>query len=189
MGELMKWWLVFGLLSLELFIFGCVTTSTKILGSAGASCTNANDCQEGLVCLNNRCSTKPISSCYLQSPGFTCFEYKLVANTTSESGIILELGQATGHDIAILGFNCTTSETYVVYDFTNRNVTIPSATHKLLNGNSTEPLPLPCFKEDGTRISAQDAGQYYKGMVYIHYVDLETGWDHKLVGQIQGKIE
>lgn len=181
--------LTVGLLLLGLLIFGCVTASPKELGGPGANCTKADDCEENLVCVNNRCSTKPVSSCYIQSPGFACYAYKLTSNSSGESGIILDLGQATGHDIAILGFNCTISETYIVYDFSGRNVTIPSGYHKLLNGNSTDQRPLPCWKDNGTKISAQDAGQYYKGKIYIHYVDLETGWDHKLVGYIQGKIE
>jgi hypothetical protein len=180
--------LIAGLLLFGLLTFGCIT-APKNLGLGGASCTSSNDCQENLVCLNNKCSEKPISTCYFQSAGFACYSYKIAANSSELSGLILDIGQGTGDDIAIIGFNCTTSETYLVHDFAGNNITIQSGSHKLLNGNSTDPRPLPCWKVDGTKISAQDAGQYYKGMVYIHYVDLETGLDHKIIGYIEGRIE
>jgi len=135
---------------------------------------------------------RTVSGCSFQTPGFTCYAYKLASNTSgSESGIILDLGQATGHDIKIIGFNCTSSETWVLADFnaSGKNVTIPSGSHKQMNGTITTPAPMPCWKTDGTTFGAADFGQYFKGKIYIHYIDLETNLDHKVIGDISGRIE
>ena len=138
-------------------------------------------------------SPRGVSGCSFQSPGFTCYAYKLTANTSGASGLILDLGQATGHDIKVIGFNCTTAETWRVSDFSPtglnaNNVTVPSGSHKPLNGTTT-PMPLPCWKADGSMIGPGDADQYYKGKIYIHYIDLETNMDHKVTGDISGRIE
>jgi hypothetical protein len=132
-----------------------------------------------------------VSSCSVQTPGFVCYAYKLASNTSlGESGLILDLGQATGHDIKITGVNCTTSETWVVTDFSPAvNITILTGTHKMLNGTAVTPAPFQCWKSDGTIIGPSDAGAAYSGKIYIHYLDLETNTDHKITGYISGRVE
>jgi hypothetical protein len=140
-----------------------------------------------------------IATCSFQSPGFTCYVYKLAANNSvgaiQESGLILDLGQATGHDIKITGINCTaSSDTFLVYDFNgttmgNQNITVPSGSHKMVNGTSTYPGAIKCWKSDGTAMASGDLGTFYKGKIYIHYYDVETNIDHKVTGDISGKIE
>lgn len=133
-----------------------------------------------------------VSGCSFQTAGFTCYAYKLASNSSGESGIILDMGQATGHDIKIIGFNCTTSESWMLIDFaagTWQNVTISSGSHKTLNGTLTKPSPLPCYKADGSLLKASDVGSYYKGKIYIHYLDVETNLDHKAIGDISGNVE
>ena len=123
--------------------------------------------------------------CSFQTSGFSCFSRKLTPN-----GLILLL-QVSGKDVRVIGFNCTASDEWVASDFqiAGSNVTIYSGEYKPLNGDAGNPAPLQCWKADGTTLSAQDAGQYYKGNLYIHYVDLDTGNDHKLIGRIIGMVE
>jgi hypothetical protein len=134
-------------------------------------------------------SPHTIMTCSFQNPGFTCYAYKL---TGSGGGLVLDMGQATGHDIKVTGFNCTTSDTWTATEFdglTASNVTIPAGSHKPLNGSVQTPTSLPCYKTDGTKMAAGDVGGYYKGKIYIHYLDTETNMDHKITGDIAGKIE
>jgi len=135
---------------------------------------------------------KSIAACTFQTPGFTCYAYKLASNTSnSESGLILDLGQATGHDIKVTGVNCTATGTWSVTEFnaSQRNVTISSGSHSMLNGTSANPGVMKCYKADGTVVSASDASVYYSGKIYIHYYDTETNLDHKVIGDISGKVE
>jgi hypothetical protein len=133
-----------------------------------------------------------IATCSFASSGFTCYAYKITSNTSGLGGLILNLGQGIGDDIKVFGFNCTTSTTWNEVDFdgvTASNVTIPSGSHAPLNGSVTSPMPLPCYKSDGSKIGPADSGSYYTGKIYIHYLDLQTNLDHKLTGDISGKIE
>jgi hypothetical protein len=137
-------------------------------------------------------SPKTGTICSFSNPGFSCYTYKLTSNTSNVSGIILDLAQTTGHDIKVVGFNCTSSETWIVSDFSatyGANVTIPSGSHKPLNGTATNLAPLPCWKGDGSMVGNQDTNQYYRGKLYVHYIDLETSLDHKVIGDISGTVE
>jgi hypothetical protein len=137
-------------------------------------------------------SPHTIMTCSFQNPGFTCYAYKLAANTSNMGGLVLDMGQATGHDIKVTGFNCTTSDTWNLVDFDGvsaNNTTIATGSHRTLNGTVANPTPLPCYKTDGTKMGAADFGSYYKGKIYIHYIDLETNMDHKVTGDIAGKVE
>jgi hypothetical protein len=137
-------------------------------------------------------SNPNISTCSFQTSAFTCFTNKLSSNSSGRSGLILDLSQNTGHDIKIIGFNCTTSQTWTLTDFdgvTARNVTIPSGTHASVYNGTTPLMPLPCYKNYGSKIGQGDAGSYYRGKVYIHYWDLETNIDHKVIGDIAGTVE
>jgi len=146
---------------------------------------------------------RTISACTFQTTGFTCYAYKLASNNTvgatTESGLILDLGQATGHDIKILGINCTAVDTWTVIDmnatgYTGGNLSInnsilSSGSHKMMNGTSSNPGVIKCWKTDGTTIGTNDVLSYYKGKIYIHYMDTDTNFDHKVIGDISGKIE
>jgi len=136
---------------------------------------------------------KAIAACSFQTPGFTCYAYKLASNTSNnEHGLILDLGQATGHDIKVTGINCTASGTWIVTEFTaaQGNVTVSSGNHKMLNGTSTNPgVIVNCYKADGSTIGTTDASAYYTGKIYVHYYDTETNLDHKVIGDISGKVE
>ncbi len=132
----------------------------------------------------------PPALCTFQSQEFSCYAYKLTSNTKGEGGVILLL-QSAKHDVKVIGFNCTTSEELVLTDFQkpDSNVTIAAGEYKPLNGNLTDPLPLPCWNADGTKISAQDAGQYYRGRMYMRYIDLETNTEHNIVGYVSSRID
>lgn len=137
-------------------------------------------------------SPRTITTCTFQNAGFACNAYKLTWNTSGASGIILDLAQTTGHDILVVGFNCTVSQTWNETDFTGTtatNTTIPSNGHMPLYGNMTNMKPLPCYKTDGTVIGSGDVGMYYKGRLYIHYWDLETNMDHRVTGDISATVE
>ena len=123
--------------------------------------------------------------CSFQTSGFSCFSRKL-----TPGGLILLL-QVSGKDVKVIGFNCTTSEEWIASDFQSEgsNVTMYSGEYRPLKGDVNNPAPLQCWKADGTTLSSQDAGQYYRGKLYIHYVDLATGTDHKLIGYISGMVE
>ncbi len=137
-------------------------------------------------------SPHTIMTCTFQNPGFSCAAYKLTSNSGGEGGIILDLGQSTGRDIKVVGFNCTTASSFTVIDFngvTANNVTVPTGGHAPLNGTAAAMKPLPCYKNDGSMLGTADAGSYYKGKLYIHYWDLETNLDHKVTGDIAGTVE
>lgn len=137
-------------------------------------------------------SSPNITTCSFQTPGFACFTNKLSSNSSGRSGLILDLSQTTGHDIRIIGFNCTTSQTWTVTDFdgiTAGSVTIPSGSHASVFNGTVTLMPLPCYKNDGSKLGPVDAGSYYRGKIYIHYWDLETNIDHKVTGDIAGSVE
>jgi hypothetical protein len=133
----------------------------------------------------------PIATCTFQNAGFTCYSSKLTSNTGGSGGLIIDLAQGTGHDIKIVGFNCTTNNAFTVIDFdaATNNVTIPTGSHSMLNGSVTNQIPFACYKPDGTKLGVADAGSVYRGKLYIHYWDLETNMDHKVTGDISGKVE
>jgi len=147
---------------------------------------------------------RTIAACSFQTPGFTCYAYKIASfagnTTTNTSGLILDLGQATGHDIKILGINCTAMESWTVTDFNAsgypanmpvsiNNSIVSTGSHKMINGTSTTPSTIPCYKLDGSMLVTSDVLSYYKGKIYIHYVDTDTNFDHKVIGDLSGKIE
>jgi hypothetical protein len=127
--------------------------------------------------------------CSFSTPRFSCYVYKLTANTSNQSGLILDLFQTTEGDIKIIGVNCTTSKNIIVHDFEEtEKFTIPTRHHRVLRGTYANPLPIPCWKEDGTTISPEDAGSQYRGKIYIHYVDLKTNTTNFLTGDILSKV-
>jgi len=133
-----------------------------------------------------------ISTCSFETSGFTCYEHKLTSNTSGIGGIILDLSQSSQDDIKIIGFNCTASQTWNEVDFDGvkyANVTIASGGHASVYNGTLPYMPLPCYKGDGTMLGQRDVGSYYKGKIYIHYWDLETNLDHKLIGDISGTVE
>lgn len=136
-------------------------------------------------------SNNPIQTCTFQSPSFACKSWKLTSNTNNIGGLIIDLGQTTGHDIKVVGFNCTTNNAFTVTDFdaATSNVTIPTGSDSLLNGSATRLVPFACYNLDGSKLGARDAGSTYRGKLYIHYWDLETNMDHKVTGDVSGRVE
>lgn len=134
----------------------------------------------------------PVATCTFQNAGFSCYSYKLTSNNGSGvGGLIIDLAQGTGHDIKVVGFNCTTNNAFTVTDFdaATSNVTIPTGSHSMLNGSITNLIPFACYKPDGSKLETPDAQSFYKGKIYIHYWDLETNMDHKVAGDISGRVE
>lgn len=129
--------------------------------------------------------------CTFENQVFSCKAFKLTSNTGNAGGLILDLAQTTGHDILIVGFNCTTNQTWSETDFTTagQNVTVPANSDMPLNGTATSMGPLPCYKNDNSLIGASDSGSSYRGKIYIHYWDLETNLDHKVIGDISATVE
>jgi hypothetical protein len=158
---------LFGLLLVASLIFGC----TQTVGTSSPSQLQTNKSSQAQT-------TKNVTACSFRVPGFVCFSYKLGSNGV----LMLDLGQGTADDIRVIGFNCTVSTTWNENDFdVSKDVTIPTGSHAMLNGT--------CWKADGTAVSGSDIGKYYTENMYIHYLDIQTNLDHKIVGNIIVRVE
>jgi len=89
-----------------------------------------------------------VSSCTI-SAGFTCVEYRL----DDDGNLYLDLGQATGRTITVIGVGCSTSSAPAITD--SESVQIRSAGHAVVTGTG-----VPCLNSTGTA---------FKGTVVIQY--------------------
>jgi len=131
---------------------------------------------------------KPPTSCTFATSGFSCYAFKIAGNNTDS--LLIDIGQATGHDIRVFRFNCTAqspvpSTTYNVY--LPVNITIPTGDHRMMN--STPNRYMVCLKSDGANISLSDVGMTYKGKLFIEYLDLDSGFTHKVFGDIVAQVQ
>ena len=133
-------------------------------------------------------SPKPPTSCTFGTSGFSCYAFKLVGNITDS--LQLDVGQATGNDIKIFRFNCTAENPIPAAVYTTNlstNITIPNSGHSLINLTTSNRTV--CRKADGSNITDADVGTTYKGKLYIEYQDLNTGFTHKIFGDIVVPVE
>ena len=101
--------------------------------------------------------------------GFSCYGYAIGEGGT----FALDVGQATGGDIVITRVGCSAKESDPTMQ--NMNARVVSGSHKNLTA-----LPR-CEKEDG---SYPEGGEYYRGTLYVEYLDDRTGIYHKVRGDI-----
>jgi hypothetical protein len=131
---------------------------------------------------------KPPTSCTFGTSGFSCYAFKVMGNITGN--LILDIGQATGHDIKIFRFNCTAVSPFPTDAYNinlTSNITIPNSDHRLIN--TTIANRTMCTKSDGNNVSASEVGTTYKGKLFIEYMDIETGFTHKVYGDIVAPVE
>ncbi|VVC72221.1 Uncharacterised protein [uncultured archaeon] len=117
------------------------------------------------------------SGCVVES-GFACRGYKI--NT---SGLTLNLIQSTSHPIGISAFACTDKDPDAPSAFTWTNFT-PSL--RLYSGEIQNFTNIPCYTATGANPAV---GDYYRGAIYMRYIDEQTNIQHTLVGQIAYKVE
>jgi parallel beta-helix repeat protein len=117
------------------------------------------------------------NSCTMPS-GFSCYGYKV-----SDGGELwLDLGQSTGKGITVKRIACTAKEPVEAGDFVSvPDIYIKSGKHQSLSGY------VHCTKEDGVSTPAE--GEYYRGTIYIDYVDEDTQMSHRLKGDIAYRVE
>ena len=110
--------------------------------------------------------------CILPS-GFSCNNYAIGDGGT----LLLDIGQATGKNIRISRVACDASDTpshWVTID-----ARIKTGRHYNFSG-------VTCYNADN---STPEAGEYYRGTIFIEYTEEETGIAHKIRGEIAYRIE
>jgi len=117
------------------------------------------------------------NSCVMPS-GFGCYGYRI-----ADGGELwLDLAQSTGKGITITKMACTAKEPVESGDFVSiPDIYIKSGKHQSLSGY------VHCTKEDGVSTPAE--GEYYRGTIYIDYVDEDTQMSHRLKGEISYRVE
>jgi hypothetical protein len=108
-------------------------------------------------------------------PGtFVCKAWKI----TTDGNLTLDLYQNTGHDINVLGLNCTKNPvdnpTLIVV-----NVLINNSDHnQVANGTGIQCL------DDLGKVATGRTGGYYTGKVQVYYIENDTLTAHLVIGDI-----
>jgi len=113
------------------------------------------------------------NSCVLPA-GFSCHGYALYDG----GSLVLDLGQATGKDVRITRISCTSADSPVGGITPNR---------LLQNGKHYNFTGITCTKADGVSVPA--AGEFYRGTIFIDYVEEETGIPHSISGDLAYRVE
>jgi len=113
------------------------------------------------------------NSCVLPA-GFSCRGYALYDG----GSLVLDLGQATGKDIRITRISCTSADA-PVDGITPYNL--------LQNGKHYNFTGITCTKADGT--SVPEEKEFYRGKIYIDYIEEETGIPHSISGELAYRVE
>jgi hypothetical protein len=97
---------------------------------------------------------------------------------TTTGNLTLDLYQDTGHDIIVLGVNCTqnpsSSPSLIAV-----NVPINNSDHNLIADGTN----VPCFDATGN-IAIGAVNSHYSGKVLIYYAENDTGMSHLVAGDI-----
>ena len=113
-------------------------------------------------------------SCTLPA-GFSCFGYRIYSTDGARGNLTLDLSQATGHTLNITEIACSANDTP---SFTPVNVRIYNGEHEKIYTN--------CYYADG---SLPQADEFYRGSIYIRYVDEDTNIQHSIRGEISYLVE
>lgn len=110
---------------------------------------------------------------------FVCRGMKL----TTDSNLTLDLYQNTGHDINIVGLNCTKNPGSNP-SLTAVNVRINNSDHATVaNG-----MNIKCLDVYGNNAIGRIGG-YYAGKIVVYYIENDTGTSHLTTGDINLKYE
>ena len=118
------------------------------------------------------------SSCLLPAD-MSCRAY--IINT--EGYVAIDLGQATGHPINITHFRCTAARNPTPNALSNPLV-IVNGDHRLITDGSQR-----CYESNDIDPAVGNAGNQYKGKIFIEYVELDTGFTHLVAGDVSLKYE
>ena len=119
-------------------------------------------------------------------PGLTCSSFKL----HPDGSLDLRVGQATGHPINVTDVMCTqeTDMPSCIMDTVDNNcpsitgsVMIPQGEQKWVSGMDTG-IGVRCG-------SGGQAGEFYKGKLWIKYAETDTGMTRTVVGDLAAKYE
>ena len=106
--------------------------------------------------------------------GFSCNGYQIVAG--SPNVFTLDLVQTTGHTLLIESISCSDEDTP-----TNVSVDEPAYSGEKLRITAT------CYTSSGSNELAD--GDYFKGTIYLVYMDEDTNIRHQIMGEIAYKVE
>ena len=121
------------------------------------------------------------SSCFFPAD-LSCRAY--IINT--DGYVALDLGQSTGHPINVTSFLCTAQSNPALIPTLPRPVVIVNGDHQLIaDGASNQEQ---CLDSNGD-IASGNAGNQYKGKIFIEYVELDTGFTHSVAGDVSLKYE
>jgi hypothetical protein len=105
---------------------------------------------------------------------FLCKATKL----TSDGNLTLDLSQITGHDITVLGVNCT-KDPGDNPTMTAVNVYIRNNDHDLIANGAN----IRCLDSSGNIASGRTGG-YYTGKVVFYYIENDTYMSHLIIGDV-----
>jgi hypothetical protein len=113
-------------------------------------------------------------------PGnFVCKAFKL----TTTGNLTLDLYQSTGHDITVLGINCTQNPSSSPL-LIALNIPINNSDQNLIaNGTNVQ-----CVDAYGNIASGKING-HYTGTILIYYTENDTGMSHLVSGGITASYE
>jgi len=114
------------------------------------------------------------NACVLPA-GFSCYGYRIASGGAGNGNLTLDLVQTTGHSVNITDMACTDQDT----------VTYTAINQRAYDGDRLT-ISLNCTKSDGTR---PEVGEYYRGSIYINYMDEQTNFPHRIVGDIIYRVE
>lgn len=113
------------------------------------------------------------------SASFVCKAWKI----TADSNLTLDLYQNTGHDVMVVGLNCTKNPGSNP-SFAAVNVYIKNGDHaQVATGQGIQ-----CLNVNGNNATGR-LGGYYTGKVALYYVENDTGTSHVVMGDITAKYE
>jgi len=119
-----------------------------------------------------------LHSSFLLPADMSCRAY--ILNTTGH--VAVDIGQATGHPINVTKFRCT-QERDPVPDTISTPVYISNGDHAFITDGTQQCYTLAGANATGT------TGSQYKGKIYIAYTELDTGFEHTVVGDVSLKYE
>ncbi len=113
-------------------------------------------------------------------PGnFVCKAVKL----TADGNLTMDLSQDTGHDINILGLNCTKNPG-TNPSLTTINAFIRNSDHNI-TANGTN---IKCLDTSGKSATGRIGGTY-TGQILVYYIENDTGMTHLVTGDITATYE
>lgn len=115
------------------------------------------------------------SSCVFPA-GFSCQGYKIEGSPGNEGKLTLILSQNMGHTLSITGINCTEEDSASSFEPVNT---------RMYDGDSLN-ITATCYKLDG---STPATDEYYKGTIFLSYLDEDTNMGHSAIGEIAYRVE